>query len=149
MNLSNQGDLVANPLNLSVRIRVFGIFVLKYNLAICPGLCIYLRNHHNFFGIWSAHMARGHATLFYKGLLPKIKMIFGDETVFTITFYSMLQSVSLSSRMFHRHPYWPYLLPHDNMAYVAIMPYYGKMAISHIALKQVIWPKWVSTEQAI
>jgi hypothetical protein len=35
------------------------------------------------------------------------------------------------------------------MANVAILPYYDNMAISHIAIMQVIWPIWVSTEQAI
>jgi hypothetical protein len=35
------------------------------------------------------------------------------------------------------------------MLYVAIMPYYDNMAISHIAIKQIIWPIWVFTEQAI
>ena len=44
-------------------------------------------------------MARGHAILFYKGILPKIQRIFGDKAVFVITFYNMLESVSLSPRI--------------------------------------------------
>jgi hypothetical protein len=35
------------------------------------------------------------------------------------------------------------------MAQVAIMPNHDNMAISHIAIKQVIWPIWVSMEKAI
>ena len=41
----------------------------------------------------------GHAILFYKRILPKIQRNFGDKMVFTITFYSMLESVSLSPRI--------------------------------------------------
>ena len=36
-------------------------------------------------------MWRGHAISFYKGILPKIQRIFGDKTVFAITFDNMLE----------------------------------------------------------
>ena len=44
-------------------------------------------------------MWRGHAISFYKGILPKIQRIFGDKTVFTITFDKMLEFVSFSLRI--------------------------------------------------
>jgi hypothetical protein len=40
-----------------------------------------------------------HAISFYTGILPKIQRIFGDKTVFRITFDNMLELVSFSLRI--------------------------------------------------
>ena len=62
---------------------------LKFHLAICPGLCTFMKNHPKKFRILSAYIAEGHVICFYNGILPKIQRIFGGETVFALTFNEM------------------------------------------------------------
>ena len=97
-------------------------------------------------------MWRGHAISFYKGILPKIQRIFGDKTVFTITFDKMLEFVSFSLRIARflqlvqqipisaillalwRYGLWPYchnmaLWPH--VSYLHHYGQYGRLRNKH------------------
>ena len=116
-------------------------------------LCIYIskqiKKKWDHSTIFRAQAVTLSARLLNKGILLKIQSIFGDETVFTITFDCLLESVSLSPRIATFTLLVPYYLLYGDMAYGHIVQIWHYGHVCHIVIWQPIWPIWVSTEQAI
>ena len=125
-------------------------------VLLCPGLCIYFRNHQKKFGDILSHFVVWPPFFVntkewpkkYKGSLAIAPYLLSFVTGRSNQLNSFTRMLHFYG-FFHRHPYWPYFITYGHMA---IWPYGHILMIwplSHLAIWPQIWPIWVSTETPI